>query len=250
MSEVDLGRYDLIVAQSSGGKDSHAQLHELVLEAERQNVLSRVRVLHCELPEVEWPGVVDVAGRQAAYYGLPFAVRRQAWGLLDLIARRRLWPAPGIRYCSSDQKQAVSGKYITELLRTEFRHLDRPLRVLHTLGVRAAESPTRARRPALRPIVTNSRREVAEWLPIQHLTLAEVWQRVDASGVERHWAYSAGSTRLSCSLCPLASRHDLLTACRLRPELANRYAQLEAHIGHRFQHRTSIAELIRQAGTP
>jgi hypothetical protein len=90
MNAIDLGRYDLIVAQSSGGKDSHAQLHELTREAERQGVLSSVRVLHCELPDVEWPGVVELAGRQADYYGLPFVVRRQARGLLDLIARRSL----------------------------------------------------------------------------------------------------------------------------------------------------------------
>jgi 3'-phosphoadenosine 5'-phosphosulfate sulfotransferase (PAPS reductase)/FAD synthetase len=134
------------------------------------------------------------------------------------------------------------------LLRTEFRHLDRPLRVLHTLGLRAAESPARARRPSLRTIVANSHRDVAEWLPNQHLNLAEVWQRVDASGVDRHWAYTAGVSRLSCSFCPLASRRDLLTACRLRPELASRYAALEAHIGHRFQQRASMAELITQAG--
>lgn len=247
---IDLARFDVILVQSSAGKDSHAQLDEVVRTAQRQGVLSRVRVLHCELPVVEWPGVVPLAARQAAHYGVRFAIRRQDWGLLDLIARRRLWPSAQARYCTSDQKKAVGGKYVTELLRTDFRHLDRPLRVLNCLGMRAAESPARARRTPLRTMVTNSRRQVTEWLPVHGWTLAQVWARVDASGIDRHWAYSAGMSRLSCSLCPLASRRDLLTACRLRPDLAAIYADLEARIGHRFQHTTSMRDLIAMSRNP
>lgn len=62
-----------------------------------------------------------------------------------------------------------------------------------------------------------------------------------------HPAYDQGMTRLSCSLCVLASRADLVRAVQLRPELAVEYAELEAEIGHRFRNDLSMAEIITAA---
>ncbi|WP_306211063.1 phosphoadenosine phosphosulfate reductase domain-containing protein [Actinoplanes sp. RD1] len=244
---IDLTRYDAILVQSSAGKDSAAQLDVIAHAAHAAGVLDRVTVFHAELPGVEWPGVVDLAATQAHHYGLRFAVRRQFRGLLDLIHQRGYFPAAHARFCTADQKRAVAGKYVTELLRGEFRHLDRPLRVLSALGLRAAESPTRARRPRLRTSTRNRAREVTEWLPIHDWTIDQVWNTVNATGIPRHWAYTAGMSRLSCSICPLASRRDLVLACQLRPQLARQYAALEDAIGHRIQNRTSMHQLIAQA---
>jgi hypothetical protein len=74
-----------------------------------------------------------------------------------------------------------------------------------------------------------------------------VWQRIHASGVPYHPAYDQGMTRLSCSLCVLASRADLVRAAQLRPTLAAEYAQLEAQIGHRFRNDMSMADIITAA---
>jgi hypothetical protein len=57
-------------------------------------VLHRVCVLHCDLGDVEWPGVLDLARRQADHYGVRFEVRAAPAGLLDLIRARRRWPSP------------------------------------------------------------------------------------------------------------------------------------------------------------
>jgi hypothetical protein len=54
-------------------------------------------------------------------------------------------------------------------------------------------------------------------------------------------------TRLSCSLCVLASRADLVRAAQLRPTLASEYAELEAEIGHRFRNDMSMADIITAA---
>ena len=70
---------------------------------------------------------------------------------------------------------------------------------------------------------------------------------IHASGVPCHPAYYQGMTRLSCSLCVLASRADLVRAAQLRPELAAEYADLEAEIGHRFRDDLSMAEIIDTA---
>jgi 3'-phosphoadenosine 5'-phosphosulfate sulfotransferase (PAPS reductase)/FAD synthetase len=71
-----------------------------------------------------------------------------------------------------------------------------------------------------------------------------VWQRIRATGVPYHPAYDQGMSRLSCSLCVLASRADLVRAAQLHPKLAAEYAELEAEIGHRFRKDLSMAEII------
>ncbi|WP_344867391.1 phosphoadenosine phosphosulfate reductase family protein [Amycolatopsis ultiminotia] len=97
---------------------------------------------------------------------------------------------------------------------------------------------------------SNGRREVSTWLPIHEWTETEVWQHIRTSGVPYHPAYDAGMTRLSCSLCILGSRADLLRAARLRPDLAAEYARIEDEIGHRFRNDMSMAEIIITAANP
>ena len=45
----------------------------------------------------------------------------------------------------------------------------------------------------------------------------------------------------------LASRTDLVCSARLNPELADRYADVEARTGHRFRKDLSMAEIIADA---
>jgi hypothetical protein len=54
-------------------------------------------------------------------------------------------------------------------------------------------------------------------------------------------------SRLSCRFCVLASRSDLVCSARLNPELAQRYATVEAQTGHRFRMDLSMAEVIAEA---
>jgi hypothetical protein len=63
------------------------------------------------------------------------------------------------------------------------------------------------------------------------------------------WPCDAGMSRLSCWLCVLSSKADLLTGIRLRPGLARRYAGAETRTGHSFQRTRSMAALIVEAGT-
>lgn len=62
-----------------------------------------------------------------------------------------------------------------------------------------------------------------------------MWERVLRAGTRHHPAYDAGMSRLSCSLCILASRQDLVLAAGLRPALAKEYLGVEERIGHDFR---------------
>jgi 3'-phosphoadenosine 5'-phosphosulfate sulfotransferase (PAPS reductase)/FAD synthetase len=245
----DLAAYDAIIVNSSAGKDSQAALDVVAHAADRAQVMHRVIVLHADLGDVEWPGVPQLAAVQAEHYRLPFVVRRREQiGLLDLIRARGRWPSSLARYCTSAMKRQPSRRFMTEHVRQ--LGLDRPARILNVLGLRAEESPHRAQQPVLAPDPGASnltRRHVDTWLPIHPLTTGQVWQRIHTSGVPHHSAYDHGMRRLSCSICPLAGRADIVRACQLRPELARTYQQLEDTIGTPLRPRLSARDALAEA---
>lgn len=159
-----------------------------------------------------------------------------------------MWPSARARYCTSDHKRAVARKFITELV-AELGELGRPARVLNCMGHRGEESTSRRRKPAFArdDAASSGRRTVDTWLPIQQWTKTQVWQDIHDSGVPYHPAYDQGMSRLSCSLCVLASRADLVRGAQLRPDLAREYADLEAEIDHAFRADLSMANILTAA---
>ncbi|MEU4969973.1 tRNA lysidine(34) synthetase [Streptomyces smyrnaeus] len=104
----DWDRQDFIVVGSSAGKDSSVMLDTVCRQADAAGQLHKVHVLHCDLGktleghDVEWPGVAELARRQAAAYGVPFAVRRSTqWeGLYQRILAHGKFPGHFARYCT------------------------------------------------------------------------------------------------------------------------------------------------------
>lgn len=64
---------------------------------------------------------------------------------------------------------------------------------------------------------------------------------------DRDVAFAAGMSRLSCRFCVLSSRADLVCSARLNPDLADRYAEVERRIGHRFRTDLTMADVIAEA---
>ena len=242
---VDVASYDLILVNSSAGKDSQAMLDVVAELAAAAGVSDRVVVVHCDLGRVEWPGTRELAERQAAHYAFRFeVVRRDRGDLLAQIEGRGMFPSAAARYCTSDQKTAQVAKLMTRLVREAA--MDRPVRILNCLGIRAQESPERARKPVFaRDRATNvRRRHVDRWHPIHAWTLEDVWSRIRQSGVAPHPAYDAGMPRLSCCFCVLASKPALARSAKLNPELAEEYRALEERIGHTIKADLTMADII------
>ena len=245
---------------SSGGKDSQAMLDYVATLAEQAGVLDRFTVIHNDLGQtdkgepIEWPGTLELAREQAEHYGLEFVVtRREQGGLFQQIRERGKFPGPGLgRWCTSDQKTSQAMKVVTRKVK-EYKQAHGlrpnegpPIEVLYCVGLRAAESPGRAVKPVigLDEAHSNLRRTVTRWHPILGWSEADVWKRIERSGVPYHWAYDEGMTRLSCSACVLASRPDLKCAARLRPAIFAEYADLEDEIGHQFRADISARDLM------
>ena len=268
----NLGDWDLIVINSSAGKDSQALLSHMVKAADAQGVLDRVVVVHADLGRVEWAGTKALVYTQAAAYGLDgrtFDVARPQGDLIQQIKDRAAmlertgrkgtpaWPDSKNRYCTSDQKRGQCAKVLT-LLVDEIRRsglaIDTtgPVRVMNCLGFRAQESRARAKRAPLEwnGAASNGKRHVWNCHPILAWSEAEVHARIDASNVPSHPAYHLGGKRwggmprLSCVFCVFAPKSALVIAAKANPNLFAEYRALESIAGT-FRHEFSLAEVAQ-----
>jgi 3'-phosphoadenosine 5'-phosphosulfate sulfotransferase (PAPS reductase)/FAD synthetase len=236
----DLSGYDLIVVNTSGGKDSSALLIDIVERAKAAGVLDRVVLVHAVLRE-EWPGTVELVQAHAAHYGLPLHLAHAKRSLLVAIRRRGRWPSRQARYCTSDHKRGPIEVVIRRLAKERGART-----ILNCLGLRAAESPARAKRVPFERNLRLSRagRQVDTWLPIFRLSVAEVWASVKAAGLGIHPAYALGMPRLSCCFCIFAPKAGLILAGRENPDLLREYVQIEQEIGHSFRQDLKIADVL------
>lgn len=239
---MNLTRYDHIVVNSSGGKDSQAMLDYIVALAAEQGVLDRLIVVHADLGfkgRIEWKGTRDLVEKQCHHYGVELiVVHREKGDLLDQVELRGMWPDNKNRYCTSDQKRDQIAKIIN--------HLPGTL-ILNCLGFRADESPARAKRqPFSRDMrLTNGKRTVDVWLPIHKWNVSTVWKTIRSSRAPYHYAYDLGMPRLSCAFCIFAPENALLLAGKHNPELLAQYVEVERKIGHDFRNGFKI-ESIQQ----
>jgi 3'-phosphoadenosine 5'-phosphosulfate sulfotransferase (PAPS reductase)/FAD synthetase len=223
---------------------------DLVVErADAEHVpRARLIVAHADLGRVEWPGTRELAERQARHYGLEFvAVSRPQGDLLQHIEQRGMFPSPTARYCTAQHKRGQIDKVLTLLARRSHAQGIRRPRILSCMGMRAQESPARARRSAFGydERASNGRRHVDLWLPVHSWSVSQVWQRIRASGVPYHRAYDLGMPRLSCCFCIYAPRSALLLAGKHNPELLAAYVRVERQIGHTFRYELPLAQIQR-----
>jgi len=215
----------LFVINHSGGKDSQAMA--AVLRASIPE--SQLLVVHANLGEVEWDGVVGHI--EATIGDLPLVVcRNERRGFLQMVSDRGMFPSPQQRQCTSDLKRNPIERTIRQHLKANPRFGGL---IVNCMGLRAEESSSRASRPALRLNAGNSLagREWYDWLPIHAMKLAEVWETIRAAGQQPHPAYARGMSRLSCRFCIMASDSDLRTAAEHSPQLFAKYVALERSTG-------------------
>lgn len=275
-STPDLTAYDVILLNSSGGKDSQAMLDYVTGLATAQGVADRIVVVHADLGRVEWAGTLELAAEQAAFYGHRFeVVKRDVHGgrdLLEEVLARRIkldadadafeaagdldkakakreanaWPSSDARWCTSYYKRDQVQKLYTALT-DELAHLGRQVRILDCQGIRADEGWERAQKNPFQVSEkrSNGKREVTEWFPIFTWTEAQVWERIATAGTRSHSAYAAGMRRLSCVFCVFATNEDLRTAGRLNPELADEYMAMEDLTGNTFKSKKVKGQLVK-----
>jgi 3'-phosphoadenosine 5'-phosphosulfate sulfotransferase (PAPS reductase)/FAD synthetase len=247
----------------SGGKDSWAQYAALraIVPAEQ------LHVVHADLGDVEHAGILDLIksgldpehqlhiaraihadGSRKTFFS---AVRQRraaldAKGQFDAPA----FPSSAARFCTSDLKTGPIWKVIRQHAATHGVSI-----VVNCVGIRGAESPSRAKRIASRGTLnanaknTTKTRSAYDWWPIAHWSDAEVWAIIDEQQMPVHAAYRAGNDRLSCQFCIFGSRCDLRNAAQSNPELLARYTALEAEVRSTMFNGESLAQRITSSQT-
>lgn len=265
---MDLTEYDIILINTSAGKDSQTMMRKVVGLAMEQGVLDRVTAVHADLGRVEWEGCPELAAKQAAHYGLRFEiVERTQNDLLDHVLSlhadrsakgddRVPWPDRNNRWCTSDHKRGPVRRVMTKLvkeLRDAGTVTGRPVTLLNCMGLRAQESKDRAAKAPFAYDASASGkgtvRQVWNWLPIHDWTEAEVWADIHASGVPYHFAYDLGMPRLSCCFCIFSGRDALVLAAQHNKGLAREYAAVEAITGSTMKKGLPFTEIIAAAET-
>jgi 3'-phosphoadenosine 5'-phosphosulfate sulfotransferase (PAPS reductase)/FAD synthetase len=228
---------------------------DVVMEAVREQgyPVSSVILVHCDLGRVEWKGTKELAQAHALHYGLRFEVVKRDQDLLDHIEARGMFPDSQARYCTSDHKRSQVYKLFTRITSERRRWQNRlaPVKILNVMGIRAEESPARAKRlPFYRDgMASNGKRHVDQWLPIFDWKLAQVWTRIRQSGVPHHYAYDLGMPRLSCCFCIFAPKAALLLAGKHNPELLAEYVRVETKNNHTLRKNQSLKSIQDELAT-
>lgn len=224
----------LFVSNHSGGKDSQAMLIRLLERVPRE----RLVVIHASLGEAEWPGALEHAQMQAEAAAVPFLVARSVKTFFQMVEHRftvrpgpnsPCWPSASNRQCTSDLKRGPIEREVRRYAKAMGFSL-----IVSCLGMRAAESPGRAKQLAFRH---NERGSVAgrdwyEWLPIHDLSTAQVFATIALAGQAPHPAYALGNERLSCVFCIMGSANDIANGARHNPELFAKYVEIERRTGY------------------
>jgi len=244
---MNLNEYDLIVVNSSAGKDSLAALFRIITMADEQGYpRQRIHVSHQDLGHIEWPGTKELAEEQANLFGLQFHVvaRRRKDGstesILDYAERRGKWPSNKQRWCTSDFKRAPGARVVTALTAGMAKS-----KILYVFGFRAEESPARSKKEVLKlnTMLTTKSREVWDYLPIHDWTVDKVWSTIKGNNLPYHPAYDKGMPRLSCMFCIFSPKSALMIAGRENPALLDEYIRVEDKIGHTFRDKFSLREV-------
>ncbi|MDC8024901.1 phosphoadenosine phosphosulfate reductase family protein [Elizabethkingia anophelis] len=242
-----LNDYDLIIINSSAGKDSLVALWEVCRLAREQNYpFEKIVVSHQDLGRMEWIGTKELVKKQADLFGLKtyYSKRRDKNGyeetLLEYVLRRGKWPSNKQRYCTSDFKRGPGGRIVTQLTKDMG-----DCKVLYVFGFRAEESPARAKKEVFKfnKQLSTKKRKVYDWLPIHDMSTKTVWNIIQDFKLPYHPAYDLGMPRLSCCFCIFSPFDALVISGYANPELLDEYIEVERKIGHKFRKDFSLIEV-------
>ena len=236
----------------SGGKDSTRMLglvREKYPTVKTYAVMADTGFEHVKpVPAVEWCQEI------AARFDLPLTVvRNPNKTYLEMVRRRGMFPSAQFRQCTSDLKRGPIQKF----LRTIPEKV-----VINCMGMRADESPQRARQIPWKHDreLSKNGRTVYNWLPIFEETTEQVltwhWQKaVPLHPVyvpEYHHDGTVGGylRRFSCRVCIFATDHDLRMIHQHDREAFNIVSALEQDIGFTMRSGRSLVQIVSAPGAP
>lgn len=237
-----------LVINMSGGKDSCEMLRQLV---ERYPSLP-MYALYADtgFEHVKPISAEDFSRQICDQLGVPFyVVRNPNKTYLQMVERRKMFPGPSTRQCTSDLKRGPLEKWIRQNSRPGGFLAGKV--VINCTGIRAQESAARAKQ---RPLTRNKKlsiagRRVWNWMPIFRNSLGEVLGGLEAAGIPLHPVYSYRGNggflrRLSCRVCIFSTDADLCAIYEHDREAFDAVADLEDRIGFTMRQGKSLRQIV------
>lgn len=230
----------------SGGKDSqwlYAVIKDIVPH-------DQVVVIHADLGEIEWEGVQDHILHTIDH---ELNVVRAGKTFFEMVLTRfkkrpdvPSWPSSSTRQCTSDLKRGPIHKFIRHDMKARGAKL-----ALNCTGIRGEESPARSKKSVLSicKTLTIKGRMVFDFMPIHHVKEAAVFLGIKLKGQKPFHAY-ARNTRLSCVFCIMGSENDLRHGAEARPELYQKYLEIEAQTGWTMFNGKSLRDRVENKPNP
>jgi DNA sulfur modification protein DndC len=220
-----------IFVSHSGGKDSQAMLGALI----RLGLKDKLVIVHSDLGEMEWEPMHKWI--EANSFGLPCHVVSAELDFFDLARKYKRLPSGRQQFCTDHLKT----KPITQFIH-DYMSAHGITTAINATGMRAEESKRRADKkpftlskgdgtsgmhmPKKHPAHT-----IYDWMPIFDYRLDHVIKEIEACGQKMHEVYNMGFSRLSCVFCINGRVEEHAKASELRPELAQKMADLERELG-------------------
>lgn len=236
-----------LVINMSGGKDSSWMLAELCRKypnAKKYVVYADTGFEHVKpVSAEEWSRQI------AARFGLPlYVVRNKNKTYLQMVERRKMFPSPQYRQCTSDLKRDPINTWIRQSIKNG---LISERFVVNCTGIRADESVSRSKQ---KPLSRNRRlstagRRVWNWMPIFRATLAEVLEGLRDREIPLHpvYVYAGGYLRrFSCRVCIFSTDADLHAIRANDPEAFDLVASLEQRIGYTMRPGKSLVQIVSE----
>lgn len=209
------------IINHSGGKDSQA----MYLYMKSKIPPERLIIIHAHLEGIEWEGTIDHIKNTTEH---EFHVVQSKKKFLDMVEKRGMFPSPKYRQCTSDLKRSPINKKIRQICNERGFNA-----VINCTGIRAEESPNRAKKKRIKQNKTesNGKRIWFEYLPIRSWKIKKVFDTIKSHNQKPFWTYAKGLSRKSCCFCIMGNEKDLCIAAKLKPKLFEKYSALEKSTG-------------------
>ena len=176
---------------------------------------------------------------------------------LEMVERRGMFPSSATRQCTSDLKRGPIQTWIRRAVKSG---LITEKFIINCMGLRAQESPARAKQPRFKKNVSLSKagRMVWDWLPIHRDSLADVLQWHWTNNVPLHPVYvpeyhadkQANSEfkgylrRLSCRVCIFSTKADLHAIYQRDRAAFDMVSNLETKMNFTMRSGESLVQII------